>query len=80
VEASRKGMWVRPVSSLDGEVRRQRGVNEYDKKRPPGVKTAIKWRFREDPSLLKVGVSRDKIIAAFGTPNQISNEGGQIPC
>jgi hypothetical protein len=31
----------------------------------------------EDPSLLKVGVSRDKIIAAFGTPNQISNEGGQ---
>jgi hypothetical protein len=31
----------------------------------------------EDPSLLKVGVSRDKIIAAFGTPNQIINEGGQ---
>src|SRR6516165_10652992 len=31
----------------------------------------------EDPSLLKVGVSRDKIIAAFGTPNQITNEGGQ---
>jgi hypothetical protein len=31
----------------------------------------------EDPSLLKVGVSRDKIIAVFGTPNQISNEGGQ---
>jgi hypothetical protein len=31
----------------------------------------------EDPRLLKVGVSRDKIIAAFGTPNQISNEGGQ---
>jgi hypothetical protein len=31
----------------------------------------------DDPSLLKVGVSRDKIIAAFGTPNQISNEGGQ---
>jgi len=31
----------------------------------------------EDPSLLKAGVSRDKIIAAFGTPNQISNEGGQ---
>ena len=31
----------------------------------------------EDPSVLKVGVSRDKIIAAFGTPNQISNEGGQ---
>jgi hypothetical protein len=31
----------------------------------------------EDPSLLKVGVSRDQIIAAFGTPNQINNEGGQ---
>src|SRR5258708_25327771 len=31
----------------------------------------------EDPSLLKVGVSRDKIIAAFGTPNQINNDGGQ---
>jgi hypothetical protein len=31
----------------------------------------------EDPSLLKAGVSRDKIIAAFGTPNQINNEGGQ---
>ena len=31
----------------------------------------------EDPSLLKVGVSRDRITAAFGTPNQISNQGGQ---
>jgi len=41
----------------------------------------------EDPSLFKVGVSRDKITAAFGTPdkitaasgtpNQISNQGGQ---
>jgi hypothetical protein len=31
----------------------------------------------EDPSLLKVGASRDKIIAAFGTPNQINNDGGQ---
>ena len=31
----------------------------------------------EDPSLLKVGVSRDKITAAFGTPNQINNQGGQ---
>jgi hypothetical protein len=31
----------------------------------------------EDPSLLRVGVSRNKIIAAFGTPNQISHEGGQ---
>jgi hypothetical protein len=32
---------------------------------------------REDPSLLKIGVPRDKITAAFGTPNQISNQGGQ---
>jgi hypothetical protein len=31
----------------------------------------------EDPSLLKVGESRTKIIAAFGTPNQISDQGGQ---
>jgi hypothetical protein len=31
----------------------------------------------EDPSLLKVGVPRSKITAAFGTPNQISNQGGQ---
>ena len=31
----------------------------------------------EDPNLLKVGVSRDKIIAAFGTPNQINNQSGQ---
>jgi hypothetical protein len=31
----------------------------------------------EDPSLLRVGVPRDKITAAFGTPNQISNQGGQ---
>src|SRR5260370_41159375 len=31
----------------------------------------------EAPSLLKVGVSREKIIAGFGTPNQITNEGGQ---
>jgi hypothetical protein len=31
----------------------------------------------EDPSLPKVGVSRDKIIAAFGTPNRINNESGQ---
>jgi hypothetical protein len=31
----------------------------------------------EDPNLLKVGVSRTEIIAAFGTPNQISNRGGQ---
>ena len=31
----------------------------------------------EDPNLLKVGVPRDRIIAAFGTPNQISNQSGQ---
>jgi hypothetical protein len=30
----------------------------------------------EDPNLLKVGVPRDRIIAAFGTPNQISNTSG----
>jgi len=30
----------------------------------------------EDPNLLKVGVPRDRIIAAFGTPNQITNESG----
>jgi hypothetical protein len=30
----------------------------------------------EDPNLLKVGVPRDRIIAAFGTPNQIINQGG----
>jgi hypothetical protein len=32
----------------------------------------------EDPNLLKVGVSRDRITAAFGPPNEISNQGGQI--
>jgi outer membrane protein assembly factor BamE (lipoprotein component of BamABCDE complex) len=31
----------------------------------------------EDPSLLRVGMSRDKITAAFGTPNQINHQGGQ---
>ena len=31
----------------------------------------------EDPSLMKVGVPRDKIIAAFGTPNKIINQNGQ---
>jgi hypothetical protein len=31
----------------------------------------------EDPNLLKVGVPRDRIIAALGTPNQIINQGGQ---
>jgi hypothetical protein len=31
----------------------------------------------EDPSLLQVGVPREKIVAAFGTPNKILNENGQ---
>jgi len=31
----------------------------------------------EDPSLLKVGVRRDDVIAALGTPNQITHQGGQ---
>ena len=31
----------------------------------------------EDPGLLKVGVPRSKIIAAFGTPNVIDNQGEQ---
>jgi hypothetical protein len=31
----------------------------------------------EDSNLLKVGVPRDRIIAAFGAPNQIINQGGQ---
>jgi hypothetical protein len=30
----------------------------------------------ENPAHLKVGVPRDKIIAAFGAPNQISNQSG----
>jgi hypothetical protein len=32
----------------------------------------------EDPNLLKVGVSRDRITAVFGPPNQISNQSGLI--
>jgi hypothetical protein len=32
----------------------------------------------EDPNLLKVGVSRDRITAAFGPPNEISNQSGLI--
>jgi len=32
---------------------------------------------RENPDLLKAGVPRGEIIAAFGTPNQTSNQGGQ---
>jgi hypothetical protein len=31
----------------------------------------------EDPRLLRAGVPRSEIVAAFGTPNQMSNEGGQ---
>jgi hypothetical protein len=31
----------------------------------------------EDPSLLKPGVPRSEIIAAFGTPNQIASKGEQ---
>jgi hypothetical protein len=31
----------------------------------------------EDPKLLKVGVPRSEIIAAFGNPNQIGIQGGQ---
>jgi hypothetical protein len=31
----------------------------------------------EDPSLLKAGVPRSKIVATFGTPNQIASNGGQ---
>jgi hypothetical protein len=30
----------------------------------------------EDPNLLRAGISRSEIIAAFGTPNQIVNQGG----
>ena len=32
----------------------------------------------EDPELLKVGVSRDRIAAAFGAPNETHNRNGQI--
>jgi hypothetical protein len=31
----------------------------------------------ENPTLLQVGVSRDKIVSAFGPPNQITTENGQ---
>jgi hypothetical protein len=31
----------------------------------------------EDPSLMHVGTTRDQITAAFGQPNETSNEGGQ---
>ena len=32
----------------------------------------------EDPSLMRVGVSRKQIASAFGEPNQTSNEGGVV--
>ena len=31
----------------------------------------------EDPSLFRAGVPRSEIVAAFGTPNQMSNRAGQ---
>jgi hypothetical protein len=31
----------------------------------------------EDPSLLKPGVARSEVIAAFGTPNQVASKGEQ---
>jgi hypothetical protein len=31
----------------------------------------------EDPNLLRAGVSRDQIVAAFGQPNETSTEAGQ---
>jgi hypothetical protein len=33
----------------------------------------------EDPNLLRAGVSRDQIAAAFGKPNETSNNSGQVP-
>jgi len=33
---------------------------------------------REDPTLLRVGVSRQQIAAAFGAPNETSNQSGVI--
>src|SRR5258708_37578049 len=32
----------------------------------------------EDPSLLRAGASRNQIVAAFGAPNETSNQGGQV--
>jgi hypothetical protein len=32
----------------------------------------------EDPNLLRAGVSRDQIVAAFGQPNETSTETGQM--
>jgi len=32
----------------------------------------------EDPNVLRAGVSRDQIIAAFGQPNETSRDGGQL--
>src|SRR3981189_3393435 len=32
----------------------------------------------EDPNLMRAGVSRVQVAAAFGQPNETSNEGGQL--
>jgi hypothetical protein len=32
----------------------------------------------EDPSLMRVGVSRTQIASAFGAPNETSNQGGAV--
>jgi outer membrane protein assembly factor BamE (lipoprotein component of BamABCDE complex) len=32
----------------------------------------------EDPSLMRVGATRDQIAAAFGTPNETSDQTGQV--
>jgi hypothetical protein len=32
----------------------------------------------EDPSLIRIGVSRDQITKAFGEPNETSNQGGVV--
>jgi outer membrane protein assembly factor BamE (lipoprotein component of BamABCDE complex) len=32
----------------------------------------------EDPSLMRVGVTRDQIAAAFGKPNETSDQAGQV--
>jgi hypothetical protein len=33
---------------------------------------------REDPSLMRVGATRDQIAAAFGKPNETSDQTGQV--
>jgi hypothetical protein len=32
----------------------------------------------EDPSLMRIGATRDQIAAAFGTPNETSDQTGQV--